>query len=365
MNRPRHILYVTNGLHGGGAERLLTNIVLPMRERGDTRVSVVSLTAGGVFRRPLEDAGVEVVDLGLISVRDAVRGVFALASVLRERRPDVVYAWMYHANLMAMFALWLAGLRKTRLFWGVFCTESYGRLRFRLVVRANAFLSRYVNGVIYNAAEARDYHRAMGFRESRSIIISNCVDPDAFRRDENQRASFRDALGIGPETVVVVVVARIDPMKDWPTVLAAVRDLPGVVTVAAGLGTEDLAPQPGFIGLGWRDDIARVLSGADIFLLGSAYGEGASLALGEAMACGLPSIVTGVGASASQAGPAAIVVEPRDPAAIREAILALARDPELRRRMARAAELRASHAEPRRDTLRVMRSLVEATEVCE
>jgi len=120
-----------------------------------------------------------------------------------------------------------------------------------------------------------------------------------------------------------------------------VRDMPGVVTLAIGKGTNELPPQAGFIALGWRDDVVRILSAADIFLLSSAFGEGTSLALGEAMLCGLPCVVTDVGGNAALVGDGGIVVGRRNPAAIRQALLQLAGDRERRETLGSTARARA------------------------
>ncbi|HEV2718751.1 MAG TPA: glycosyltransferase, partial [Thermoanaerobaculia bacterium] len=256
MNGTLPTMYVTTTLHGGGAERLLTNVLL--RRGAPEDIDVVSLLPGGVFRAPLENAGIRVTDLGMHRRRDALRGLFRLAALLRERRPAAVQGWMYHANLLAFFALRLAGMRRTPHSWGIFCTDMSGRglqWRLRLVRRVGAWLSRFVGNVVYNAAEARDFHRRIGFREPRSVVISNHIDPDVFRHDPGHRGALRRELGVDDDAVVVAVVARVDPMKDWQTVRDAVAGLPGVVTVAIGKGTDALPPQTGFLGLGWRDDV--------------------------------------------------------------------------------------------------------------
>jgi glycosyltransferase involved in cell wall biosynthesis len=361
--RSPHTMYVTTDLHGGGAERLLTNMLL--QQGASDRISVVSLLPGGVFRRTLEDAGIRVTDLGMSSYRHTLRAAFALAALIRARRPAAVYGWMYHANVLSMLALLLATRPRTPLFWGIFATDVDDggfRWKTRLVRGISALLSRWVDGVVYNADEARDYHHRIGFREPRAVIISNCVDPEVFRHDPRQRGDLRAELGIDPDKVVVAIVARVDPMKDWRTMQEAVRDLPGIVTVAIGKGTDELPPQAGFLGLGWRDDVARVLSAADLFLLGSAFGEGTSLALGEAMSCGLPCIVTDVGGSAALVGDAGIVVEPRNPLAIREAIVRLASDRERREELGRIALARAAAGESSDVTIRRLRSLSPAAE---
>jgi glycosyltransferase involved in cell wall biosynthesis len=356
-------MYVTTGLHGGGAERLLTNMLL--QQGGRDRITVVSLLPGGVFCRTLEDAGIRVIDLDMHRYRDAVRAAFSLARLIRAQRPSIVYGWMYHANLLAMLALLLAGRPRTRLVWAIFCTDALDRgfhWKPRIVRGVSAFLSRWVSGIIYNAEEARDYHRGIGFREPHSVVISNCVDPEVFRHDPRERGDLRAELGIEPDDVVVSIIARVNPMKDWETVRQALRDLPGIVTVAIGKGTNELPPRPGFIGLGWRDDVVRILSAADIFLLGSAFGEGTSLALGEAMLCGLPCVVTDVGGNSALVGDGGIVVEPRNPAAIREAVLQLAADRERREAMGRIARERAASAESPDSILRRLRLLSPAVE---
>lgn len=355
MSAPaRRTMYVTYSLDGGGAERLLTNIIV--QQCVPDRVCVVSVRPGGVFRAVLEEAGVEVVDLHTTRYRDALAGLFRvtrliagvvrLTRLIRAHRPEVVHGWDYLSNLHVLSACFLARSR-ARVFWGAFGTDFGPRklaLRIRAVIRLNALLSSRVDGVAYNGAEVREYHRALGFREPRAAVISNSIDGDAFRHDERQRAELREQLGVKPEDVVVAVVARVDPQKDWPTVCEALRGLPGVVTLATGNGTTSLPPQSGLIALGWRDDVVSVLSAADIFLLGSAFGEGTSLAVGEAMLCGLPCVVTDVGDNGALVGDAGVVVRPGDAAAIREAIVALARDPERRRLLGQLARIRATAA---------------------
>jgi glycosyltransferase involved in cell wall biosynthesis len=356
-------MYVTVGLNGGGAERLLTNLVLQAPDRD--RISVVSLYPGGEFRRALQDAAVRVSDLNMTRNRDAVRGLFALAKLMRERRPTIVYGWQYHANILAMLALILAGQPRTPLFWGLFSTDICRgglHLIFRLVRRISALLSRWTTAVIYNAEEARDYHRSIGYWERKSVVISNCIDRSVFQPDARQRGSLRSELAIGANDVVVAMAARVHPMKDWRTVREAVRDLPGVIMLAIGNGTDQLPPQPGFIGLGWRADVVRILNASDIFLLGSAFGEGTPLAVEEAMHCGLPCIVTDVGGNAALTRGAGIVVPPGDSAAIRDAIIQLVNDPARREELGRAAREIAVAADSCHETLQRLEQLAVARE---
>ena len=334
-------MHVTNNLHGGGAERLLTNLVTRQSSAGT--VCVVCLHGEGVFRPKLEAAGIEVIDLGVSSRRDAPGGLLRFARLIRRRSPAVVQGWMYHANVFAFLAHRLAGCRGTQLIWGIYNSDIYGnQSTWRNLGGLGKLLSPYVDGVVYNAEQARDFHRSFGFREPRSLVIPNCLDGSKFRRDPRWRAPVRRELGIPEDAVMVLTLARVNPMKDWEGVLEAVRGIPGVVAVGAGKGTDELPRQPNFLGLGWREDVERLLNSADIFLLASAFGEGTSLALGEAMSCGLPCVVTDVGGNGTFVGEAGIVVPPREAAAVRAALLRLTRDAGLREQMGRAARARVS-----------------------
>ena len=272
---------------------------------------------------------------------------------------------MYHANVLASLALALAGRRHTQLIWGIFC--SYVELSeypwtFPVVRGLGRLLSPHVDGIIYNAAEARDFHHSIGYREPRSLVIPNCLDTATFRHDPELRQPVRQELGIPDDAIVVVIAARVDPMKDWAGVLAAVRGIPRVITVAIGQGTEALPSQPGFIGLGWRDDVQRVFSGADIFLLASAFGEGTSLAMVEAMSCSLPCVVTDVGGNGTFVGDAGIVVPPRQPSAIRDALLKLASDRSRREELGRAARARTASGHSADDIAAMLRVFTRSAE---
>ncbi len=77
-------------------------------------------------------------------------------------------------------------------------------------------------------------------------------------------------------------------MKDYESFLAALRRLDGVHAIAVGHGTQDLPAMPTLHRLGQRRDIARLLVASDVLASSSAFGEGFSNAIAEAMAHRLP-----------------------------------------------------------------------------
>ena len=329
------VMHVITGLGIGGAESMLAALASAEAAAG-APPDVVSLTPGGPMAARLRAAGVTVTDLAMAPGRPDPRGVLRLARLIRRRRPAVVQGWMYHANLAATAALALSGRRRrTMFFWGIRCsdmdldTHGFG---LRLAVRAGALLSRRPNAILCNSEAGIAVHRALGYRPRHFVLVDNGIDTARFRPDPDARAALRAALGIAPQAPVVVGAARVDPMKDNPTLLAALDLLraqrPGIVVLVMGTGVETALPdRPDLIRLGRRDDPARVFSAGDLVVSSSAYGEGFSNVLAEGMACGLSAAATDVGDARRIVGDTGAIVAPRDLAALAAAIARLIDDP--------------------------------------
>ena len=132
---------------------------------------------------------------------------------------------------------------------------------------------------------------------------------------------------------------RDDLPEGWVLLCAGRDDGPGddlkAAATALGIGG-------GVRWLGERSDVPTLLACADIGLLCS-HQEGFSNSILEGMAAGLPMIVTDVGGNPESVvdGVTGMVAPPRDPRALGDAILALARDPERRKAMGEAGRRRA------------------------
>ena len=161
------------------------------------------------------------------------------------------------------------------------------------------------------------------------------------------RAEVRAELGVAPDAPLVVTVANLRATKDHRTLLAAARDVhdvrPDVHFLLVGDGPlraelEALTADLGLAGvvhfLGTRDDVADLLAAADLFVLSSRH-EGLPIAMLEAMAAGLPSVLTAVGGipDVVAGGRAARLVSPGDPPTLAASIVELVGDDLLRRAM--------------------------------
>lgn len=358
--RRMKILHVITSLETGGAQSMLLKLVTGM-DPNAFAATVVSMTGGGSYEQQLGAMGVPVVSLGMKRGRPTLRGLRRLVRLMREGRPDLVQAWMYHANVLSLVACRLLYPRP-RLVWNI--RHSLDDLRKEkfltaTLIRLGASVSRGADAIIYNSRAAAGQHEALGYEPSRRVLIPNGFDCEVFRPCDTARTSIRRELGIGDDAFLIGMVARYHPMKDHVGFLRAAarfapanRDShfllagPEVSDCNGSLLTEirslDLGERVHLIGE--RRDIPHVMAALDVATLCSAWGEGFPNVVGEAMACGVPCVVTNVGDAAWLVGETGEVVSPGDPGALAEAWHRLrTRGPHGRQQLGMAARRRILH----------------------
>jgi glycosyltransferase involved in cell wall biosynthesis len=337
----RRILHVVTGLEFGGAEALLIECADRGRRHGFEPV-VVSLKAEGPNKRRLNDRGIEVVELNLSGIGSLLGKAAALARLATSYRPMVTQSWLYDANLFVMLAVGLGSpsLSRRQMVWGIFGTVpelSTCSMRLRAAIRAGARFSKYPAAIIYNAEAAKLDHENFGYASRRALVFQNLIDTDEFKPNPQRRATVRRELGLSDDAFVAVAVGRKAPQKNWARLFEVINQVDGLITLAVGPGTETLPEQPGLIRLGPHFAMSQLYPAADVFLLASAFGEGASVAMCEAMACGLPVVVTDIGDNGQIGRNAGFAVPNGDLAAFGAAIHQLRDSPSLRCRLGTAA----------------------------
>jgi glycosyltransferase involved in cell wall biosynthesis len=348
------VVHVITELGRGGAEMMLCRLL----ERTDPRRFrhvVVSLTDGGTLGRTIEDLGITVHTLGMrLRIAD-VRAVWRLARLMRLERPVVLQTWLYHADLLGLIAGKLAQTQIGAIVWNVRCSDMDMR-RYpwssRLTRRVLSALSASPAAVIVNSERGRLVHERIGYRPRRWVTIPNGIDLARFRPDPEAGVRLRKELGLPASARLIGMVARYDPMKDHATFLRAAAaflrngapagradvhfvlvgrgvtwDNPELRTLADGLWLRAHLHL-----LGERGDVECLLPALDLASLSSSFGEGWPNVVGEAMACGVPCVVTDVGDARVIVGETGWVVRPGDPAALSHAWAELLARPEERRR---------------------------------
>ena len=351
-----HVLHVITGLEVGGAEMTLARLVAGL-DRSRFRNTVVSLGPDGALAPDIAAAGASVHSLGMTrGLGSALAGIRKLCRLLRATQPDIVQTWLYHADFVGLMAARLAGVRP--VVWNLRCADmDLGRYAAttRLLVRLLARLSPAPAAVIVNSEAGRRWHERLGYRPRRWAVIPNGFDANRFRPDAASRVAFRRGLGIADDAPVIGTVARFDPMKDPATFLRAAAIVGGThagahfVMIGRGLdaGNPDLAADVQAAGLGSRlhllgerRDVAALLPGLDVFALTS-FSEGFPNVLGEAMACGLACVATGVGDARALLGDCGRIVPRADSGAMAAAWAGLvAAGPEARAALGARARAR-------------------------
>lgn len=343
------ILHVITTADVGGAETSLLRLLASIDPKL-VKPSVLCLRPPGSF----EEAYRERAELYSLEMRGLVprpRALAQLRRVFRQVRPDLVQAWMYHGNLAATAGAFLSGFRGP-LIWNIRHSLHSMRLEkrsSRMVIRANAALSRQPDAIIYNARKSMRQHEALGFAGDCSVMIPNGFDGSVFFPRPDLRDEVRAELGLPLAAPVIGMVARYHPMKDPENLLRALArvraSMPDARLVLAGHYTEaealwamDAASRSGVADavmlLGRRPDVPRLLSAFDVVASPSAWGEGFPNALGEALASGIPCVATDIGDSASVVSRFGCIVPPRDSEALADALIRLlSLTPDERRRL--------------------------------
>ena len=126
------------------------------------------------------------------------------------------------------------------------------------------------------------------------------IDLEKFTASSVNKKAKREELGIPEDTKLLLSVGELNENKNHETVIRAIADLSDVYYIIAGSGEreeklnstiDELGVSDRVKLLGRRDDIAELCSAADAFVFPS-FREGLSVALMEAMACGLPCAVS-------------------------------------------------------------------------
>ena len=293
------------------------------------------------------------------SLRDWLR-------IIREADPDIIvfiYSWIEAFPWQAPFAAFLAGVRRRFSIHQLVANPPPPRvpgwsprniLRRLVGRRARYLLSARISGYVFNKTICvsnavqevlvNDY----GFPARKTVVVHNGVSMSAFAPSEIGGARVRARFGVGPEDFLLVCAARLAEAKGIDILLQAVSRVvrQGVsckcVIVGDGPLKEKLLQLANSDGLwdhvyfeGFQKDVRPYLQAGSAFILTS-HLEGLPLSVLEAMACGLPCIVTNVGGSAEAVKDKVVglVIPPASVEAAVDAIMYLVTHPDERAEMA-------------------------------
>ncbi len=301
---PRIMHVVSTMGAGGGAEQLVYNMVRDHSGSGNPPV-VCCLHFVGSLGEKLRSEGVPVY------FRCCLNGLKPgivpwLSRIMKDEKVDVVHAHTYTPLFYAVPAALLAGGLK------VVYTE-HGRLypdgrRWKRYL-LNPFLAMGAEHIVSISARTKvAMIRYDNYPAAKIRIIHNGVDCTTFRpASESEKAAGRRALGLEANCRVVGTAVRLEDIKNISMMLRVFRQvlekMPDTHLLIAGSGTKEaelkaMAEEFGMasrvVFLGLRYDMPEIYRLFDVFVLTS-FTEGIAVTLLEAMATGIPAVVTNVG----------------------------------------------------------------------
>ena len=354
---PLRMMHLITSLNVGGAQMDLYKAIVRFNPEKISS-TVVSLVPAGKIGKLIENQGIPVLSLGMHPGRPNPVALLRLTGILKRFKPQILQTYLYHADLLG----YLAGkLAKVPLVLWNLKQSSMDFRRYRrasgLTVWLCARLSRKVKKILVNSLSGLKAHALLGYDAGRMVMAPNGFEMSHFRPNPATYREVREELGIPPGAPLVGMLARFDPQKDHENFLKAAGKITAacreVHILMAGSGVRrdnpafaellkanPVLPERLFL-LGERSDMPRLLASLDVFVSSSAFGEGMPTVVGEAMACGVPCVVTEVGDSALMVGETGLVVQPRAPGELARAVEeALSWPPAERTRRSKAARAR-------------------------
>ena len=332
------VLMVVNQLRAGGAEVLAADLARGLSAAG-VECRIAALHASAADR---DDFGVPTTVLtGAVACRRIPMALSRLVRLCRRDRPDIVHSHGETPDLASRIACKLAGVPHVVTAHVERPWSWRPRLGMFLESRT-AFLTREYIAV--SEAVADVLRRRVGVPPARVRVIPNWVcEPVAGR-------SAADEVPRGQPTLVHA--ARLHVQKGQDVLLEAFRavrrEFPSAVLWIVGEGPEEEALRrragEGVVFLGYRTEVRDLLRRADLFVLASRW-EGQPLSMLEAMAEGLPVVVTSVGGipEAIRHGVSGMLVPPDDAEALAAALIRCLRDPEMARSLGEEAQRSCRH----------------------
>lgn len=335
---PIRVVHIVTTLAIGGLEKVVLDLVR-CRTRDVFDMRVVCLDDSGVLQRGFADAGVAVETIG--TTGSVPQRIWRLAQRLGQLQPHLVHTHNPQAHLHGAIAAKIARVPAV-----VHTRHGRGYADRAVVSAFSRLATRWTDWFVTVSDDAADVARSNERVPARKlIVVHNGIDVDRFTAGQpmGDRLPGR-----------AITVGRLDPIKDQLTLLRAVRLVVDanpafqLDVIGDGPSRPELEALQSELGLahhvhfhGYQEQVGPFLAGSDFFVL-SSISEGVSLALLEAMASGLPAVVTDVGGNREVMvpGETGYMVPAGSPEALADALLKIQADPARLHRMAEAARRR-------------------------
>ncbi|NIM90463.1 MAG: glycosyltransferase [Candidatus Aminicenantes bacterium] len=360
MQKIKVLHIITRMDKGGSAENTFLTITGLNKDNYE-----VTLMSGPVEDSPQDRTKeIEAHDIKYIFIFELVRDIsiikdlktlFKIYDFLRKEKFDIVHTHTSKAGLLGRLAAKLAGVPiivhtpHGHVFFGYFKPA-----KTKIFIFLEKLASRITDKIVaLTDREKDDYRLFKTTPEEKAVVINSGVDLNRFKElSFTEKQSFKKELGLPENALIVGTVGRLAPVKGQEFLIEAVKNIipkyPSALFMFAGDGhlrqnlerkALEMGIKENVVFLGWRDDVDKIISIYDIFVLPS-LNEGMGRVLVEAMALGKPIVASHAGGIPDliRHGKNGFLVPPRNPEQLAKYIQILIEDKEKRERMGQAGK---------------------------
>jgi glycosyltransferase involved in cell wall biosynthesis len=307
--------------------------------------------------------------ISLSENNSGIKSIRSLKRIISREKYDIVHSHLSHDLWVVVPALKFSG-SKAKLFLSkhmgsgiskkdLFHRYLYGRVNHIFAV------SNYVKDSVLKTCPVK---------ENVISILYPSLNLKNYNSADFNKNNIRKEFNIDPKAIVIGMSGRFSPGKGQEEFLKAVKILKEeikdniffIIAGGASFGedkyekkihnfSKELGISDSVLFTGYRKDMARVLSAMDIFIFPS-HEESFGITLTEAMALGLPVVASKKAGVLDIVldGESGLLVEPRNAAALAEAIKKFIENPELRAQFGRSARKRAEEIFNAEDELNIL-----------
>ncbi|MBX3487700.1 MAG: glycosyltransferase [Candidatus Paracaedibacteraceae bacterium] len=318
-------------LNKGGAERQLLYLARGLQDLGHT-VTVLTLYPPAPDWYPHDDITLH--HLGKKSRWDIIGFIKTYVSFLKAENPDVIYSFLTVQNIIACLS---APFIRSTVICGVRASDMdlshYSKLDQMLDWVEKLLFRITGTQIISNSYAGKNWIvQRYPSLTSKIDVIHNGLDLTTCTYSEQDRIKYRSLWNVQDNEILIGHVGRYDPMKDHETFIKAakiiLKTVPNARFVCWGHGTEkythhikDIAHNNAVPIIWYYEPRNPSYSVFDLYCSSSAFGEGHSNTLTEAMAHGIPCISTDVGDAQLILGSYGTVVPKSNPELLAEKII--------------------------------------------
>ncbi len=290
-----------------------------------------------------------------INIIKDLKAFFDIWRIIKKNKPLIVHTHTSKAGLLSRLAAKLARIPiiihtpHGHVFFGYF-----GPFKTKIFIILEKLASRITDKIVTLTNREKEDHVVFRIAsEDKFAVISSGIELNKFKKFPlNENRNFKRELGIPENSLIIGTVGRLEPVKG-PEVLIEtakyiVSKYPETIFIFAGDGylkqslekkASDLGLKKNMSFLGWRNDIAKIISVYDVFVLPS-LNEGMGRVLVEAMALAKPIVASNIGGIPDLVthGKNGFLVPPKNPKELAKYIQILLEDEEKREKMGLAGK---------------------------